>query len=1081
MANEVKTVLTADASGFTADMLKAEKTTTEFGNSMTSAGSKAATLKGALRQATKEAMDLSLQMSKMSDVELSSDIGQQMQAQFQEALQAAANYKDQVADIQQEISNMASDTKAWDATAQGIGVLSSGLQGLASTYGLLGGDVRAFTQALTAVNAVQSIANTIVGIGNALQSQSALMVGLRAAKNAILGTSITAVTAAETANTVATTANTTATGAATTAQWALNAAVLANPYVACAVAIAALVGGLALWISSMDEATDSEIALGAAVDAFSEQVDSAMKTVSEQINLYDDLKRQYDACGGKTDEFSKKLIANTDVQKKLGVTVKTVDDVHKLFAKNSGAYAQACMARASAMAAEAAQAAILGATLSELSKIQAKLMAGQEVNWRDMRKVVESMGYSADAADKMMKAAGYVYEGEGMAYGNIQKGTGDLTKLVQEITKGGAYQALQDMADGFKQSFDTINEVDFGGMLTSNLNALDSTTSKIGKSASNAGKSASKAAKSTGDAVKKVLTSLEGCDAIIQQAEKDIKKLDSSTGDYQKKVETLKNTILMARVAKLSLLDRSTVAGLSEARKLISQIMQDLPSGSPTLEKMREELQKCDEQLYNMLNEVAKNGSLSDLKAVRSQIEKIIETLPKGSEELEKWAAKWDEINGKIKSTEREINNAKAGIKEGSPADLKQQIKELQDKLEKETDLSIRTELQLDIDNLKKQLSNIENKWIYEYSKDVMIFVDIETEFDENGTPYPKEVKRPYAKQDDYFYRDSQLQQDEKALDKLENRVKWLQEQIAHPEDVPDWGLEKVKEELDILTPELKNWRDIVRFDTITEDIKNFNKELGKTSYDNFKQGIDVMSTLYDSIANLPDKLDECEDGFEGFFAVMSAVFSLVDGIVSFIEGIEKMTEVIQMLAGAKEALTAAQIGETAANSAGTAATTAAAAAEDIKAGSDMAAVGASEAKAAALKAETASLLDVAAAQIFATHASIPFAGPSIAAGLVAEMMAAMAAAKAASMAMAAFEQGGIVKGSTTMGDNVVARLNAGEMVLNRGQQARLFRLINGGTIGTNSGELSGTIKVTGSDLYLALNNHKKITGKSLK
>lgn len=1067
MANEVKTVLTADASGFTSDMLKAEKTTTEFGNSMTSAGSKAATLKGALRQATKEAMDLSLQMSKMSDVELSSDMGQQMQAQFQEALQAAANYKDQVADIQQEISNMASDTKAWDATAQGIGVLSSGLQGLASTYGLLGGDVRAFTQALTAVNAVQSIANTIVGIGNALQSQSALMVGLRAAKNAILGTSITAVTAAETANTVATTANTTATGAATTAQWALNAAVLANPYVACAVAIAALVGGLALWISSMDEATDSEIALGAAVDAFSEQVDSAMKTVSEQINLYDDLKRQYDACGGKTDEFSKKLIANTDVQKKLGVTVKTVDDVHKLFAKNSGAYAQACMARASAMAAEAAQAAILGATLSELSKIQAKLMAGQEVNWRDMRKVVESMGYSADAADKMMKAAGYVYEGEGMAYGNIQKGTGDLTKLVQEITKGGAYQALQDMADGFKQSFDTINEVDFGGMLTSNLNALDSTTSKIGKSASNAGKSASKAAKDTGDAVKKVLTSLAGCDAIIQQAEKDMKKLDSTSAGYAKKMESLKNTILMARVAKLSLLDKSTVAGLTEARKLIQDIINSLPPGHKQLEAMQEELQKCDEQLYNMLNEAAKSGSIADLKAVKSHIEKIIETLPEGSEELKKWADRLREVNGTLTATEQKINNAKQGIEEGSKAWLEQQIKqvdkEIEDLNKRNLSTSERNGLQLNLeikrDDLVKQLGEVnqmlkgveviapQNKWWEALDIDFMNYND--------------EIKRL-----------------EGCIDAAQEYLEYAK-QIKR-EDVGQEKWDEIQDGIKLANRQLSQFGKDLVFEKITQQIKDMNSELLRTDYEAIKGGVDVLHNLYDSIANLPDKLDECSNGFEGFFEVMSTAFTIVDSVLSFIETIQQITKLIEGLTYAKGALTMANELEAGSNMVGAAAMGEAAAAEGVKAGADATAEASSLAKAAALKTEEAALLDMASAQIFAAHAYIPFAGVGIASGMVAAMMSAMAAQHAASLALAAFEQGGIVKGSTTMGDNVVARLNAGEMVLNRGQQARLFRLINGGTIGTNSGELSGTIKVTGSDLYLALNNHKKITGKKL-
>ena len=562
MANTVKVNIQADDSGFKSTLNSAQQTASQFGASLDNAGKKSMTFNGQLRAARKEALELSQAYSQLDDAARSSTFGQELKAQLDTAMQAAGQLTDLKNDVMQEINNLASDTASWDAVSQGMGVLSSGMQGFAGVVGLCGGDVESFTQALTVMNTVQSVTNTIVGIGNALQKQSALMVGLRAAKTALFGATATAAAAAETAetaaigaNTSATVANTSATGAATVAQLANNAAVLANPYVACAVAIAALVAGIAIWISSMDEATDSEIANAAAVDAFSEAVDGEMKKVSEQINLYDDLKRQYDECGGKTDEFSRKLINNTDVQKKLGVTVKTVDDVHRLFAAKAGQYSAACMARASAMAAEAAQAALLGQTLSELSHIQAKLMAGEEVNWRDMRKVVEAMGYSSEAADKLMQAAGYVYEGDGMAYGNIKQGTGDLTKLITEINKGGAMKALEDMGKQFRETFTQIDEVDFGGMLTDNLNALDSSTKKAGNSASHAGKKAQSSAKKTNEEVKKVLTSLEGCDAIISDAQKEMKKLDSTSADYADKMQKLKDRILVARIAKLQLID----------------------------------------------------------------------------------------------------------------------------------------------------------------------------------------------------------------------------------------------------------------------------------------------------------------------------------------------------------------------------------------------------------------------------------------------------------------------------------------------------------------------------------------------
>jgi len=58
---------------------------------------------------------------------------------------------------------------------------------------------------------------------------------------------------------------------------------------------------------------------------------------------------------------------------------------------------------------------------------------------------------------------------------------------------------------------------------------------------------------------------------------------------------------------------------------------------------------------------------------------------------------------------------------------------------------------------------------------------------------------------------------------------------------------------------------------------------------------------------------------------------------------------------------------------------------------------------------------------------------------------------------MPKFATGGIVGGSLTSGDKVLARVNSGEMILNQSQQANLLNMINNGAMGTNQG---GEIKV---------------------
>lgn len=84
--------------------------------------------------------------------------------------------------------------------------------------------------------------------------------------------------------------------------------------------------------------------------------------------------------------------------------------------------------------------------------------------------------------------------------------------------------------------------------------------------------------------------------------------------------------------------------------------------------------------------------------------------------------------------------------------------------------------------------------------------------------------------------------------------------------------------------------------------------------------------------------------------------------------------------------------------------------------------------------------------------------------------------------AVGAFADGGIVGGGNLHGDKVLARLNGGEMVLNRTQQAKLFRTIENGNIGNQSTSVSQVNwKIKGSDLYGALTNYKSIKSKQGK
>ena len=79
------------------------------------------------------------------------------------------------------------------------------------------------------------------------------------------------------------------------------------------------------------------------------------------------------------------------------------------------------------------------------------------------------------------------------------------------------------------------------------------------------------------------------------------------------------------------------------------------------------------------------------------------------------------------------------------------------------------------------------------------------------------------------------------------------------------------------------------------------------------------------------------------------------------------------------------------------------------------------------------------------------------------------------------FAEGGIISGGSQIGDQMFAKVNSGEMIINGKQQQNLWKAISAGNLG---GQRENTVTVTnvrvkGSDLYLALKNYSKVKSKS--
>lgn len=243
-------------------------------------------------------------------------------------------------------------------------------------------------------------------------------------------------------------------------------------------------------------------------------------------------------------------------------------------------------------------------------------------------------------------------------------------------------------------------------------------------------------------------------------------------------------------------------------------------------------------------------------------------------------------------------------------------------------------------------------------------------------------------------------------------------------------------------------------------DVSNMSDlEKVQTALDGF-HAIDDMVGSFQSLTNA---IDENASAWDIFMSAISTVESVMEGI----------NTVVQVANTLSAIFTATKTAETAVTIADTTAKVADQAATEATEAPQLAVV-------ATNKAAAASYLELASAMIFAAHAYIPFAGVGIAAGLITTMLSIQAAAKATALSLSAFAEGGIVGGSSYHGDKVLARVDSGEMILNKRQQRNLFNLLDSSTF-PQSGGTTVTVKgvIHGTDLLLVQKNTNNVRRRS--
>ena len=98
--------------------------------------------------------------------------------------------------------------------------------------------------------------------------------------------------------------------------------------------------------------------------------------------------------------------------------------------------------------------------------------------------------------------------------------------------------------------------------------------------------------------------------------------------------------------------------------------------------------------------------------------------------------------------------------------------------------------------------------------------------------------------------------------------------------------------------------------------------------------------------------------------------------------------------------------------------------------------------------------------------------------GWIAAIAAGLAVMTATISQLQSYATGGIIEGGSRVGDQQLARVNAGEMIINGSQQRQLWDAISNNRLGGGATVVTGDVRVKGSDLWLALSNYDNKMGR---
>ena len=258
---------------------------------------------------------------------------------------------------------------------------------------------------------------------------------------------------------------------------------------------------------------------------------------------------------------------------------------------------------------------------------------------------------------------------------------------------------------------------------------------------------------------------------------------------------------------------------------------------------------------------------------------------------------------------------------------------------------------------------------------------------------------------------------------KLGEEKQLMEDYVRQLQEAEKAGLD-VAEALKQAQKETKTLDQAIKVATIQSDLKKYREAVKDQSFSGLKSVAQSARHLKSAFSELQKAFDPDAQAsaWERFFAVFDSATQGIDTILSLVKMIEGLTQARQVAAAAEQALTAQQVAGR------TLVTT-------TEATSTATELGLTTARIAATQAETTADTVGAAAKAAKAHAGIPFVGVALAAVAVGGLIALISSS---AKKIPKFANGGIVPGGDGSGDRVLARVNPGELILNKAQQGRL-------------------------------------------